>query len=155
MSPEGNHHVKTSPEAEDDSVRVWQAGSWAGIGRLRWAVPPGKETCAAATHVGSPGTHSVSLGGEGKRGAAASLCANTLDISRVLLSSFPQLLSPPLARLWSSRHLCCSFSPCSLSCCRSVPPRMQSPELLQQMRYLQVHPQFSCMPTAPRLPCAL
>lgn len=72
----------------------------------------------------------------------------------VLLLSSPQ--SFPGSCLWASRHLCCSFSPCSPPCCQSVPPtRMQAPVLPQQMSSLWLPPRFSCMPMAPCLPHAL
>lgn len=40
---------------------------------LRWAVLAGKEASAAAAHIGSSGTSTISLGGERKRGDPASL----------------------------------------------------------------------------------
>lgn len=130
-----------------------------GTRRLCWAVLAGKEAYAAAAHVGSAGTRTVSLGGEGKRRVAASLrhlclCANTSDVPRVL-SSFP-LLFLVLPRLMFEvfQTSLLLLSPAMLPLC--PPPRMQTPELLQQVRYLQVHPQFfSYMPMAPHWPHAL
>lgn len=105
------------------------------MGRLRWAVPAGKEAYAAAAHVGSPETRTISLGGEGKRGVPASLaslqrlhlCVNTSDDPRVL-SSFPLLLSPSLAHVCGLSDI--SVAPFSriLRCAASLSPQGCKPQ---------------------------
>lgn len=160
MSPEGNHRVRTSPAGESEDDRAPECD--------KLGARQGQEGCAGLFQAGRRPTQlPPTLGHQeqapfhwavrGKRVAASLprlfVCKHLgCPQGAVLLPSAP--LSPPLARVCGLPDI--SAAPFLHVLCHAdtVSPRMQTPDLLQQMKYLQALPQFSCMPMAPDLPHA-
>ena len=123
-------------------------------------MPAGKEAYTAAARVGSPGTRTVSPGGEGKRGVPASLaslrrlhlCVNTSDVPRVL-SSFPLLLSVlPWLMFMVFQTPLLPLSPVFSAVLPVCPPNDANPSAPPADEVFSVPPWFSCVPMAPHLP---